>query len=72
MTLKEFAEKHGVPYHIVYGASYRVKPVATMQRDRDFLEKDLLDAVTAMLQERIGYHRQIIRKDQEMLERVTA
>jgi len=43
MTIKEFAEKHKVPYYLAYKASYKVHPVATFRRDREYVEEDLLE-----------------------------
>ena len=64
MTLKEFAEKYKVPYHIVYESSYMVQPVGTMQRDRDFPEDDLFDAVDKILNKRMKRHTALLRTAQ--------
>lgn len=78
MTIKEFAEKYGLPYHVAYEATYGVKTVSTRIRDRDFLEKDLFDATISTinykvmrLQKRIGiqkdyYQRMMVVKKREM------
>lgn len=70
MTIKEFSVKYDVPYHLVYASSYRVQPTATVLRDRDFPEDGLRDAVTALLKERVTFHRQIMEKDVQILERM--
>ena len=41
MTIKEFAAKYCIPYHVAYKASFTVKPIATIFRDRDFKEDEL-------------------------------
>lgn len=53
MTIKEFSNKYKVPYHLAYAASYKVKPVWTMTRDRDYDEKELYKAVHFLLEERV-------------------
>lgn len=41
MTINEFAAKYSVPYHVAYKASFRVRPVATLNRERDYDEQEL-------------------------------
>ena len=53
MTIKEFAAKYAIPYHLAYKASFRVHPVASMARDRDFDEKDLHAEAVAFIKRRL-------------------
>lgn len=53
MTIKEFAYKYTLPYHVCYKASFTVKPVATLERDRDYREDDLRKSVTAYVKRRL-------------------
>ena len=50
MTLKAFAEKYNVSYTLVIEASATVDHVATMERDCDYAEKDLYNAVLDRLE----------------------
>lgn len=50
MTLKAFAEKYGVSYTLVVEASISVKHIATIERDMDYSEKDLYEAVMYKLE----------------------
>ena len=50
MTLKAFANKYKVSYTLVCEASAKVDHVATMERDCDYLEKDLYNAVLDKLE----------------------
>ena len=62
MTIKEFAVKYMLQYHVAYKASFMVKPIATMNRDRDYDEKELHDATVKYLKRRLreikGLHQQ--------------
>jgi len=53
MTIKEFAAKYTIPYHLAYKASFRVHPVASMARDRDFDEKELHTEAVAYIKKRL-------------------
>lgn len=58
MTLKEFAEKYGVPYKIVYDASYLVHYYQPSPFDRKtYSEQSLYQAVVQLLETRIARHR---------------
>ena len=59
MTIKEFAVKYTIPYHVAYKASFRVKPIATMQRDRDYDED-------ALYEETIRYTKRRLREIKEL------
>lgn len=60
MTIREFADKYHIPYHIVYEATYKVHAVSTMRRDRDFLEDDLFKAADELIQERVNKHAKLM------------
>ena len=70
MTCKEFANKYDIPYHIAYAATYKVKPVSSMIRDRDYPEKELLNAVRKMLEQRIRKNRTILDEQVNALNRL--
>ena len=52
MTLKGYAQKYKVPYHIVYESSYKVQPISTWIRDRDYPENELSEAMLLCLLQR--------------------
>ena len=54
MTIKEFANKYGIPYHVAYNATYHVKPISNLVRDRDYLEEDLFTATSKDIEARIN------------------
>lgn len=68
MTLKEFAQKYDVPYHIVYEASYKVPAISTMRKDREYPEKELFLEVRRVVTNRISRHRDLTRKQAEILD----
>lgn len=70
MTLKEFANKYQIPYNVVYEASYKVQPISTVRRDRDFPEKQLFIETRCVIKNKIDRHRDIARKQAEMLDRL--
>ena len=70
MTIRQFSDKYGVPYPLAYGASYQVKPIATMTRDRDYPESEMYAAVEQLLTRRINYHRDMMRKDAAILRKM--
>ena len=54
MTISEFAVKYSIPYHVVYKASCRVKPVATMQRsEREYEEGELKNETARYIKRRL-------------------
>ena len=67
MTIREFIQKYQIPYHVAYEATYKVKPVSTMIRDRDYQEDELYKAVVEMLAERIDRHKRIIHEQRTFL-----
>lgn len=70
MTLKEFSKQYGIPYHIVYEASYKVQPISTDLRDREWPEHGLLEETHRLVCERITLHRQAMDKNIEIKERL--
>ena len=60
MTLKEYAQKYGVPYHIVYESSYKVQPISTWIRDRDYPENKLTEAILEIAEQRINKHKRLM------------
>ena len=68
MTLKEFAQKYDVSYHIVYEASYKVPSMLTMKKDREYPEKELFAEVKNVLKTKAKRHRELALRQAEMLE----
>lgn len=66
MTIKEFANKYGIPYHVAYEATYRVKPISTMMRDRDFPEDELFDATSDLIKDRANKHAKLLSQANRM------
>ena len=62
MTLKEFSDKYCVDYNTVFKASCNVKPVSTLQRDKDFPEEELYKQVNKELNNRIFIHLEYVGK----------
>ena len=60
MTIKEFANKYGIPYHIAYEATYRVKTISTMRRDREYPEDELFNAASDLIEARINKHTKLV------------
>lgn len=56
MTIKEFAEKYMLPYKLAYEASYKVNPVESDIRLKDFPESDLLAEAKRLVNTRIDAH----------------
>lgn len=67
MTCKEFANKYNIPYHIAYAATYKVKPVSSMMRDRDYVEEELKTAVEKLLEYRIKKNTAILEEQKKAL-----
>ena len=49
MTIKEFSQKYEIPYYIAYNATVGLKPVASILRDKDFVEAELYRNVNRRL-----------------------
>ena len=58
MTIKEFSDKYDVPYYLAYEASYKVRPVGTDRRDKDFPEDELFEETKSLIHRRYERHRQ--------------
>ena len=56
MTIKDFALKYGVKYRMAFNASYGVTPHRTIDRLKDFDEKELMDSLINMLTEKRQKH----------------
>ncbi len=65
MTIKEFSHKYGVPYHIVYEATYKVPAISTMRMDREFPEDGLYKEVERVISSRMEKHRKLYHKAQK-------
>lgn len=65
MTLKEFSEKYDVPYYLVYEASYRVRPISSMIRDRDFDEECLFRETVKLIERRIMKYEKMMKQNIE-------
>lgn len=71
MTINEFSAKYGIPYHLVYEASYRVNPVEPDIRDRDYPEDILFSETHRIVTARIKKHRAHLDKLSGMMDRLT-
>ena len=66
MTIREFADKYHVPYHIVYEATYKVQAISTMRRDREYIEKELFDATSDLIEDRANKHAKLLSQANRM------
>ena len=66
MTIKEFAEKYHVPYHIVYEATYKVQAISTMRRDREYPEGELFEATSDLIEDRANKHAKFLSQANSM------
>ena len=62
MTIKGFADKYNIPYHIAYEASYNVQPIGTWERDKDYPEDDLFNETKKLISKRIEKHRKLLNQ----------
>lgn len=60
MTIREFADKYNVPYHIIYEATYNVTAISTMRKDREYPEDELFNAASDLIEERINKHTKLM------------
>lgn len=72
MTIKEFADKYGVAYNIVYEATYKVPCYSTMRKDREYSEEKLFKEVDALLTARMEKHRKLYHQTQRAFIRMNA
>lgn len=70
MTLKAFSLEYGIPYNIVYEASYRVKTHDKWLRNREYDREELREAVADILKKRIVKHREIAKAHLEEFKRL--
>ena len=57
MTIKAFSEKYHINYNVAFNASKSVKPVSTLERDKDFSEDELFNSLIANYESKIRFHR---------------
>lgn len=60
MTLKGFSRKYGIPYHIVYEASYNVQPVINDIYEREYPESDMVEALHKIICFRIDHYQDMM------------
>jgi len=70
MTLKEFEKKYDIPYNIIYAATPYVRSTSTTMVDRDYPEKELMDAIVHNLAISLDRHKRYLEKYSEMLNRL--
>ena len=70
MTLKEFEKKYDIPYNVIYAATYRVHCTATLHSDRDYPEKELMDAIIQNLVISIDRHKHYLTKYIDILNKL--
>ena len=58
MTIKQFMKKYGVPYNIVYNATYKVHPLDYALKEREYNEQELYREVEDSLLARIRKHKE--------------
>ena len=52
MTIKEFAKVYEIPYSLAWQASYDVRPTSTLERNKDFSERELYESTMHILSQR--------------------
>ena len=67
MTIKEFSQKYEIPYYIAYNATVGLKPVASILRDKDFVEAELYRNVNRMLNDRADRKADELNRIERML-----
>lgn len=70
MTIKQIGEKYDVPYNIVYLATYGVKIVDTIRRERVYPEADVVRNLKTVLQEKIEKYTRKAVECEEILRRI--
>ena len=70
MTIKEFARKYDIPYHIAYNATVGLKPTASIWRDKDFVESELFKRVSDILNDRADRKADELSRIERMLARM--
>jgi len=70
MTMKEFARKYDIPYPVVYKASFRVHPVSSVKREKDYPEEDLLRETERFANQRIKECKRYISEYQDVIDKI--
>ena len=70
MTIREIAEKYDLKYHIVYEATVGVRPVASIWREKDFIEDEVMRNVKANLKAKIRKAEKTAEAAREVLEEI--
>lgn len=70
MTLIEFARTYEIPYHTVFKASYKVQPISTDLKDREWPERELVNETHRLVCERIKFHKDAMDKNIAIKERL--
>ena len=70
MTIKQIAEKYELKYFVVYDATVGVKPVASIWRDKDFIEEEVMRNVKANLEAKIRKAEKTAEAARETLKKI--
>ena len=70
MTIKQSAEKYELKYFVVYDATVGVKPVASIWRDKDFIEEEVMRNVKANLEAKIRKAEKTAEAARETLKKI--
>lgn len=62
MTIKEFAEKYKVPYHLVYESTYKVPSYSTIRKDREYPEDGLFRETERIIEARMNRHKELYQQ----------
>lgn len=62
MTIKEFAEKYNVPYHLVYESTYKVPSYSTIRKDREYPEDGLFRETERIIEARMNKHKKLYQQ----------
>lgn len=67
MTIKDISEKYKVPYNLAWEATMGVQPFASIWRDKDFPEKEVVKNIKALLKQRIDTRQKYVEEAERML-----
>ena len=70
MTIKEFANKYNIPYRIAYEATYLVKPSFPDMVNKEYSEKELIEAVHKNMKRRIDRYQRFIKESTGIINRM--
>ena len=62
MTIKEFADKYNVPYHLVYESTYKVPSYSTIRKEREYPEDGLFRETERIIEARLEKHGKMYRQ----------